>query len=37
MVQEEKQKYLAAAVPVGAEWNDDDVAGGWRTWIGPVL
>ncbi|GHJ89455.1 hypothetical protein NliqN6_5857 [Naganishia liquefaciens] len=36
-VAREKQKYLAAAVPVGAEWNDDDVAGGWRTWIGPVL
>jgi hypothetical protein len=29
-----QQKYLAASVPVGAEWDD---ALGWRTWIGPVL
>lgn len=29
-----QQKYLAASVPVGAEWDDEQ---GWRTWIGPVL
>lgn len=29
-----QQKYLAASVPVGAEWDDQL---GWRTWIGPVL
>lgn len=33
-VARDQQKYLASAVPVGAEWDEE---AGWRTWIGPVL